>query len=167
MSLGADKDTEGKESERDTGSHATGFLDRLFGSGSRRLTAAELAEDHRNELLLAGSLARHAEIVPYPALKERMHRISEETRLGADTLATSILASDGSLLDVASPPRPSDEGLIQGIQSDLETIDLHRARYMALLRSVEPSLQSTIRRMIDQKVRHRIDLRDVYVRLVR
>ena len=144
-----------------------GFLGRLFGSGSRSLTAAELAEDHRNETLLAESLARHAVIVPYAALRERIQLISEETRLSADALATLILASGGSLLDVESRASRSSDGLIEGVQSDLETIGLHRARYISLLRRVEPSLQPTIRRMIDQKERHRFDLRDVYVRLVR
>jgi hypothetical protein len=167
MSITAGSDTRAKKTGQGAAARTPGFLSRLFGSGSRNLTAAELAEDHRNETLLAESLARHAVIVPYAALRERMQRISEETRLSADALATAIHTSGGRLLDIDSPAPSSADGLIEGVQSDLETISLHRARYMSLLRRVEPSLQLTIRQMIDQKERHRFDLRDVYVRLVR
>jgi hypothetical protein len=144
------------------------LIERLFGTRSRDSGSTGLVEDHREEIRLAELIETHADSVPYTPLHDRMMRVSRETRLHAEMLAEHVIARGGSLLTVEHTVTPSNmQNLVTDVQADLEAIHRRRARYVSIRKHVPVELRDTIRQFIDDKDRHRADLRDVYVRLVR
>ncbi len=66
-----------------------------------------LTESYRDLSRLAAQISAHADRAPYPAVAQRLRRIAEEKRSGAQLLRERISAMGGAL---AEPPVDTDSG---------------------------------------------------------